>query len=475
MNPAFAVGLGVIWLLQILACLTVLLRKQSAHAALVWVLVLLLLPGPGLLFFVAFGRRRLPPRLIAKVRHDRRFGASHPDHCLQVAPESHLPMVAGVDRTLRGLDCPPPRPDNRVWSLDTGEAAFAAIMQAIGQARHHVHVEEYIFKDEGLGERILALLEARARQGVSVRVLVDAIGTTAAWRILKRIRAAGGQAEIFLPVFPFGRTLTINWRNHRKIIVVDDHIAFVGGMNVGDEYFGRRIGPHFWSDAHLRLEGPAVADLARLFAQDWSFARGVELPLSVPDRAPPEAPGGLPTTVQIVPGGPDQQVNAVRAALLAALSGAEREIRIASPYLVPDSSIRDLLATAARRGLRVQLVTQGVSEVRATWLGSRFYWEALMAAGVEIYAYNQGILHTKLFLVDGCWAAVGSANLDARSLGLNFEVLALLDGPQAVDAIGRRFDQDVHQSERVDLARFRQRPWAQRLSEALARLLSPLL
>jgi cardiolipin synthase len=450
-------------------------RKRDAASALAWSFAILFLPIIGLLLFLVFGRDRLPRRLKRKVVQGRRFAERLQEGERLDDGELALlePGWGELSRVARSLGSPPNRAGNRVKILARGEDAFAAIAEAISEARHHIHVEEYIFRDDTLGRALLELLVARARRGVEVRLVVDAVGTPLAGRLIRQLEKAGGQGSVFLPILPFGHRFSPNLRNHRKIIVCDGRVGFLGGMNVGDEYFGRRVNSRYWCDSHLRIEGPAVRDLQFVFAEDWDFATGELLD---GEAYFPKLGAVGEARAQILHSGPDEEINSTRSLLFGAITQSRRELRIASPYFVPDLSLRDALRSAARRGVEVKILTQGrPPEVWLAYQASRFYWHHTLAAGVRIFEMDERIFHSKLLIADDGWATLGSANLDNRSLRLNFEVQCLLDGASEVEAVTRHFDSLLAGAREVQLEEFSQRPAWKRGVESLARLAAPML
>ncbi|MBX3475664.1 MAG: cardiolipin synthase [Planctomycetes bacterium] len=449
-------------------------RKRDAASAVSWSLAIMFVPVAGLLAFLLFGRERLPWRLKGKRRHRpdfaRRMATFIPQRGGGAASREGF---EGIGRLAEQMGNAPIREGNKVTGLLEGAEAFETIRAAMEAARHHIHVEEYIFRDDSLGRQLLELMCRRAREGVQVRLLVDAVGTGASRRLIRDLKRAGGQGEVFLPLFPFGKSLTPNLRNHRKIIICDGRVAFLGGMNVGDEYFGLKLKNRYWCDWHVRVQGPAVSDLQRVFVEDWDFATGKEL--SAAEYFPvPEHCGD--SRFQIVHSGPDEEVNSTRQVFFAAITRAQHRVSISSPYFVPDQAMREALRNAALRGLRVEVLTQGwPPETYSTYFASRFYWEELMQAGVRIHEYRHKVLHGKGMIVDSEWAAIGSSNLDPRSMQLNFEVMGLMDSPQDAGFCQAQVDRMLAESHPVTLAELQQRGLPGRIADSVARLFSPLL
>lgn len=464
---------AVLLIAELVAIAYVVAYKEHSTSALAWSFAILLLPALGLILLVLFGRDRLPRRLAGKADHTEAFRLRLPDESAADAAEDVYEGWGGVSQVARACGASPMRAGNLVTFLATGEAAFRAVRSAIAEARHHVHVEEYIFRNDKLGGELLALLIEKAKAGVEVRLLVDAIGTTGERGLFRELRRAGGTGAIFLPLNPFRRVFAPNHRNHRKIIVCDGRVGFLGGMNVGDEYFGLGLGARHWSDAHLQLEGPSVHDLQRVFVRDWDFAAGEEIAGEA--YFPIAEPRGT-AHVQVVASGPDELVNSTRQVLFTAINGAERRLVVSSPYLVPDMALRDAIRNAALRGVDVSLLTQGrPPENWLTYLCSRFYWEDWLRAGVRIFEYQRGILHAKAMVADSRWATIGSANLDNRSLDLNFEIQGLIEDPETVAVIAAHFDGELADAREVTLDEYLARPFAMRVLESVVRLGAPLL
>lgn len=456
--------------------LLVLARKREPSAALGWSLAIVLLPLLGSLLFLCLGLTRLPRRLRRKVVHRAGFSDHRSAHAEPQPDDATVQVGAPWARAvpmLVALGEPPVRAGNAVSLLPQGEAAFERILAAIEAARHHVHIEMYIFRNDELGRRFLKLLVHKAQAGVEVRLLLDYVGTLARWTLLRRLRRAGGQGAVFLPLWAIGKRFAPNLRNHRKIVVCDGRVGFFGGLNVGEEYTGRKKAGRTWCDAHVEVRGPAVGDLQTVFEEDWDFATGqlLEGACYFPDM---EAAGEA--TVQIISGGPDRDVNPVREAWLFAIMRARKRLCIASPYVIPDLAFRDGLKTAARSGVEVVVVTQSwPPDNYLAELCGCYWFEEMLEAGVRIFRYAPGMMHAKLVVADGVVAAVGSANLDNRSLALNFELAGLFAGPAEVAAVAAHFDDMLAQSREIELEAFRARSRLRRGAESLARLLAPLL
>ena len=458
-------------------------RHLGVASTLAWIFFIFFLPGFGPLAYFLLAsprvrttrrRKRLAGEAVrAAIR--RNLGV----HPLPAEVDQSSPLARSVlflGTRLTGL---PPRSGNRLELLLDNQAAFRSKAEAIRGAERSVWAEYYIVEDDETGRGFLADLADRARAGCDVRLLYDAVGSSdIPEEGLAELRAAGGKAEAFLPLNPLRRRWSAHLRNHRKLLVVDERIGFTGGMNVGDEYAGggsrsARSGAKArrpWHDAHLRVEGPAVFDLATVFAEDWTFAAEDRL---VPASIPLPVPGG--SVVAVLPSGPDQTANANAHTYFSALSGALERCWLTTPYFIPDEPAARALANAALRGIDVRVLVPAESDVPLAQAAGRFFYGSLLRAGVRIFEYQPSVLHAKTVVVDGAWALVGSANFDFRSFTLNFELGAVVFDRAFAALLEERFVRDLADSREVTLAAVERRGFLQRARLGLARLLAPLL
>ncbi len=459
----------------------VLLEKRNPTSAVAWLLAITFLPLIGVWAYLIVGRSRF-------VRRSRRFArfsralrtriaaAGLTRHGLQpgqalAVPQAQRPLV---DLACRVSDSPL-SPGNETTLLSDATSAYPAMEAALRAAQDSIHLEYYIFHPDETGLHLLDILAEKARAGVEVRLLVDDFGSSDLHsRALAPLRAAGGHCAFsmrtrFPRIFDLWR---INYRNHRKIVVVDGQVAFTGGMNIGDEYLGEARQREPWRDLHLRVEGPAVGELQRVFAEDWLAAAGEML---AAPRYYPAIPAKGDALVQIIPSGPDRPWDPIHKLYFAGINTSLERVYITSPYFVPDQAILLALSTAALRGVDVRLLLPGRSDQPIVRLAGRSYYEELLRAGVRIYEYRAGILHTKSMCVDGRYGTLGSANMDIRSFHLNFEVNAFLYSEPFAQQLERNFLDDLAKATEIDAAQFLQRSWPRRLPERLAGLLSGLL
>lgn len=461
--------LAVVWF--IVLSITIVLERRSAAATIAWLLALFFLPFIGLVVYRLIGPMRLERKRIRRVARRRTVSEALATmgELRENAPDHAQLAFVGI-----GLGEAPPL---RAHALDLyldGRSNYDAILAAIRDARHHVHLEYYIWEPDRIGTRLRDLLVAKAREGVAVRMLVDGMGAhKLKRRFLEPLVAAGVEVAWFNRLRLRGlRVRRPDFRTHRKIVVVDGTVGFTGGMNIADAH-SEEFGPDYWRDTHVRIAGPAVWGLQRLFLDDWSFA--TEVPPRI-ERAffPPSSPeASLDRIVQIVGSGPDTLDFAIHKAVFTALGQASRRIWITTPYFVPDDAILTALITASLRKVDVRVIVPEKSDSKLVDLAARSYFPELLAAGVRLYEYGPRFIHAKTLVIDDDVAMVGTANLDNRSFRLNFELMAVAYDRALADVLAAAFEADL--SHAKPLARNGKLPFSRRLGEAGARLLSPLL
>jgi cardiolipin synthase len=403
------------------------LRARRAPAVtLAWFLAIVLVPYLGVPMYLVFGGRKMRRRAASK---EPLYGAAG------AAKTSDPP----IERLLGAAGVAPTTHDNRVTLLGTGEEAYAATLDVVDGAKKTLHVATFILGGDEVGDAVLARMAARAKEGVEVRLLLDAFFSfRASRRALDELRKAGGRVAFFMPLLhvPFrGRS---NLRNHRKIVVADGARAIVGGMNLAEEYMGPTPITGRWRDVSLRVEGGAAADLGAIFAEDWAFADGERL--RVLPRATDGPANGAGAPLRIVASGPDVATDTLYDAILFALFSAAERIWIATPYFVPDEALFRALTLACRRGVDVRIVVPSPSNHLSADLAGATYLRAIERAGGAVRPYTAGMLHAKVIVIDRALAMVGSANLDMRSLFLNYEVMAVAYGAREIELVAEWFD-----------------------------------
>lgn len=463
----------LIWLvLTISTLLAVLHLKREPMSAIAWSLTILLIPFFGPFLFLLFGYQTVHRRLMQRrqqgkqyKRYAKRTDGAAADQSVEV-PE-RWEVLARLGQHGEGF---PVSTGNTVTLYHEGVEAFEAMIQAIENAEHHVHVQFFICRGDETGQRFINALRGCAKRNVEVRFLIDSMGSfNLSSRRLRELTRDGGKVASFLPLFnPF----RVNLRNHRKILVVDGRVGFAGGMNIGNEYLGKHPKFGYWRDTHFRIEGPAVEGLQHTFLEDWYFTTDEAATGGV--YYPAYTTSGT-TLTQAVASGPDADFKAIRETYVAAILRARERVWIASPYFVPDAGMRDAILLAARSGIDVRFLGLFRPDKWLPFLAARYYWTDMLAAGVKVYQYTRGMMHSKYVLVDGEWASVGSTNTDNRSLLLNFELNCQFFDTAVTQELEKAFLKDLEWSVRLDPELYATRPFASRLAENACRLFSPVL
>lgn len=442
-----------------LASLHALLTKPDPRSVLSWIAVCGLIPFGGVALYALFGINRVRrPQLPWEAASASR--AAEPAYPVSLAAQVRI-GDALTRRPLAG--------GNSLETLHDGEQAFPRMLEAIGSARDSVWLSTYIFQTDHVGRQFVAALAAAARRQVQVRVLVDGIGEWYDWpHVVPILRRAGVRAERFLPPRLLPPSLSLNCRNHRKILIVDGSVAYIGGMNLGGREVGGSTGRRM-SDIHFRLCGPIAAQLGETFAEDWLFAAGEALP------APATTGRAGDCTCRAVPGGPDGDVDNLLLIILSAVTGAEKQVQIMTPYFIPPLELVAALEAAALRGVEVSLVLPRRSNLRYIDWATLHWIPALVRRGVRVYLQEPPFSHAKLLVIDGRYAHVGSVNVDTRSLRLNFEIAVEVYDPDFCGALAAFIAQRAGSVPALTAESMAAIRLPQRIRNALCWLISPYL
>lgn len=391
---------------------------------------------------------------------------------LQGGGDSFLSREPRLRDWLRHVPDAPITALNRVEVLTNADVTYEAMLKEIGKARNHIHFEFYTIRDDAIGMRFQEALLQKANEGVTVRVIYDGLGSHSLSKAyIDKLKRAGIAVHPFLkPLIAFFDK-RLNYRNHRKIVVVDGLVGFVGGINIGNEYVGGDSRLGFWRDTHLMLHGDAVYDLQRTFLTDWFFVSGVSLEGSTYYPAHKVEHSSF---VQVISSGPDARWDAIQEMYFAGLTAAKNRIWITTPYFIPDPSIIMALKSAAISGVAVRVILPYKADSRIVQYASRSYLQELMQAGVRFYLYRKGFMHAKSIIVDEIMATVGTANVDMRSFFSNFELNAVMFDKEVIARIESDFDMDLKECTEVKLSEFERRSRSEKRKEMIARLLSPL-
>lgn len=473
---------AVLYLLALASIIfRIVLENRNPVRTLAWIVVLLSIPVAGMVFYLWFGIN------YRKIKMFSRKGLGDMKW-LQYMSEDQKQLIKKSE-FLQRRDSTEVRKlmtlllnnnkalltrHNRVQVLQNGAETFPALLAALREAKKFIHLEYYIMAEGRLLSEIKEILLAKAAEGVEVRIIYDDVGC---WSLskgfLRELRTAGIQIYPFLPVRFHRGFRKANYRNHRKIAVIDGQVGFVGGLNIADRYVDGLPGIGIWRDTHLQVTGEAVTSLQVIFLIDWYFVRQ-ELLLNKEEYMPYHLAEGK-VVVQTITSGPDSDWASIQQAYFTLINMAKRYVFISTPYFMPGETTLNALKTAAMSGVDVRILLPHRSDSRLTFWCTRSYIEELLEAGVKIYWYTKGLNHNKVIIADGIVASVGTANMDLRSFEQNFEVSMIIYDREVVKKLATDFTEDLKSSRECLLKDWRFRPKRKRIYESVARLFAPLL
>lgn len=465
----------------ILAFTILFLERKEPSKTLAWIMILFLLPGVGILFYLLFSQNIARQKIFRLSKFEEaNISTSLYEQMTDIknnkfqftSPEARkwqdmirLNQVYGSAFYTQ---------DNHITILTDGNHKFSSLLTDIENATTSINVMYYILKPDSVGRALLDAVTKKAAQGVEVRVLVDAMGSR---RLnahhFDKLKEAGGQFAFFFPPKFKYINLKLNYRNHRKIVIIDGKIGYMGGFNVGNEYVGKNKKFGHWRDTHLRITGGAVQDMDSRFILDWRFASGENLVISHAFYPTPPENGN--TGIQIVSCGPDTPHTEVKLGYLKMIASAKKNIYIQTPYFIPDDSILETLKMAALSGVDVRIMIPCKPDHIFVYWATYSYVGILLNAGAKIYIYDDGFLHAKTITVDGEMTSVGSANFDIRSFYLNFEANAFIFDSSEAYKMESIFEMDIEKSHQLTRQAYRNRSLMIKFKESIARLLSDLL
>ncbi len=468
-----ALGAAVIHLLGIIAAVHAVFHARSSQGAVAWGILLVIFPYAALIPYAVFGRGKFHGyKSLTKARNREAAAALREVQREFTDPsivrELHYPLPDALPR----LSTLPILRHNRTWLLIDGERTFDAIFDAVKSAKSYILVQFFIVRHDGLGTRFKELLIQKAQEGVRVYFLFDELGSFfLGRRFLKDLSAVGIETSSFGTTRGRSNRFQLNFRNHRKIVVVDGEVAFVGGHNVGDEYVSKSPKFGHWRDTHLKMQGPVVQAVQLCFVQDWHFAtRKFPHLLWTPKIA-----DGDNQEMMMIASGPADAIDTCSLAFIEAIHDAKTRIWIAGPYFVPDQGVTAALQSAALRGVDVRILLPEKPDHLLVYLASFSTYESLLPLGVKLFRYTDGFMHQKVYVVDDKFAAVGTANVDNRSFRLNFEIMMLCDHPRFVQDVDAMLKKDLTVCRPVHLQEYTEASFLFRFAVKVARLFEPIL
>jgi cardiolipin synthase len=456
----------------------VFLERKNATSTWAWLMVLLFIPILGFILYLIFGKPISRGRIFVWDSKTRLGLKAAVQGQLREIEQGEFEYNDEDMRQYQSLIYLNLRTDSSLFSQNNavdifldGREKFDKLMQDMRRAKDHIHLVYYIVRNDELGNEIADVLVKKANEGVTVRFLYDAMGgRSLGKRYVKRLRDAGVQVEEFFPAKVIN--FKINYRNHRKLAIIDGHTGYIGGFNIGDEYLGKKKKFGYWRDTHLRMKGSAVESMQTRFILDWNQASKEEIQYE--ERYFQTTRAG-DAGIQIVSSGPDQELEQIKNGYIKMIMEAKEYIYIQTPYFIPDESVRDALRIAALSGVDVRVMIPNKPDHPFVYWATLSYSGDLLEAGGEVYIYQNGFMHAKMLIVDGKLSTVGTANIDVRSFRLNFEVNAFIYDKKITKELLDAFNEDIKRSTQITKKLYDKRSIGIKMKESISRLLSPVL
>ncbi len=476
-----------------IVAMTILLENRDPSKTVTWLLIFILLPGVGLIIYAVFGRnlRKIKifktQELASNMKEEKLFrnldeinnlirleqDTISVSKLLKDNEEDNIKLK--IISLLLNTGMFPFTTNNKVDIFVDGNEKFERLIKDIENAKDHIHLEYFIIKDSDIGQKIKNLLIKKSKENVKIKILYDDVGCWRFWfhrEFFNEMKSHGIEIVPFLPTkFPIigGK---LNYRNHRKIVVIDGRVGYTGGINIGDEYMGKDKKFGYWRDTHIRIEGTSVYMLQMTFLIDWYY-NTKEVLLNT--NYFPRLNNFGNSMIQVVASGPDSDWEAIHYAYFLAICQAKKSIYIETPYFIPDESILRALKSAALSGVDVRIIFPKIADHKIVNIASYSYFDDILKSGGRVYLYEKGFIHSKVIIIDNSIASTGSANMDLRSFMLNFEINAFIYDRKVIDLMKEDFFEDMKNSKEINKDEFKNRSIVQKSKESVARLFSPIL
>lgn len=461
----------LLMIINILLGVTIILRsgrRPSANWA--WIMILFVLPFFGLVVYFTFGIEGSRYAAFVK-KHKADQNINYQKNTNKNSLKTVETNYMGLSNLNLNMSQSPITTDNIIKIYHEGQGKFQDLINDIKKAKKSIHIQYYIMKNDELGRHIINALTNKAKEGVEVRLLIDKLGSKFLSRkMLKSLTEATG----FVAQFAAPHIMRLNFRNHRKISIIDGTIGYIGGFNIGNEYLGKGR-YNYWRDCHLRITGSAVEQLQLRFARDFNYSSKIGKISDINNYLKKQSNNTPGVKLQIVSSGPDTKYNSILYAYIKMIVDAKKYVYIQTPYFIPHESIQDALIMACKSGVDVKIMIPAAPDVPFVYWAALGYMGDLIKAGAKCYKYEKGFVHSKLVIVDGETASVGTANMDIRSLKLNFEINAFLFDATQVKILENQFIDDVKNCTTLDYEWYNRRKIKDRIREAICVLISPIL
>lgn len=468
------------YILAISAVITIFFKRINPTKTLSYIIVLVFFPFVGLLIYYLFGQEYRKNKIFKKKRVLNERVVQSIDDELELNREEVKQVQAFLEdkiklvKLLRTNDNEPLSLNNKVEIFKSGDDKFEALLKDIKRAEHHIHLEYYIVKDGKIGLKVLNALCEKAKAGLQVRLIYDDVGSKISRSMKRKLTHAGVRHRAFMPVFFSKFTGKMNYRNHRKIAVIDGVIGYVGGVNISDEYVNQYRDKRYWRDTHSRIYGEAVKSLQVHFLSTWDFVSNENI-ASYKPLFPKVEDFKEKVAIQIAASGPDTDWANIMEVIFTAILTAQKYVYITTPYFVPNSEMLTAIQIAAKSGVDVRLIIPKKSDSWIVKHASNSYLKALLDAGVKIYKYHEGFIHAKTMVIDDVFCTIGTSNMDYRSFNINFEINSFMYDSVQSEILKSHFFEDLTQSTLIEYETFLNRSKFEKFKESYARLWSPLI
>lgn len=467
------------YLLAASAAITILLKNVNPTKTVSYIIVLIFFPFLGLIVYYLFGQEYrknkifnrkhvLNKNIIKSIHQDLEFNKQEIRDV-----DDYLEDKVKLVKLLYSSENSPLSLKNDIEILKDGNIKFPKLLEDIKAAKHHIHLEYYVLREDNIGFEILDLLCKKAEEGIRVRVSYDDVGSKISSKMKSRMSESGIEHYPFMPVMFSRFTGKMNYRNHRKIAIIDGSIGYVGGINIADEYISNEEDGYFWRDTHLRIVGEAVKSLQIHFFTTWDFVSNDKL--RIVKAYFPKTECKRDVAIQIAASGPDTDWANIMEAIFTAITSADNYVYITTPYFVPNDEIITAITVASKSGVDVKLIIPKKSDSKVVKHATNSYLDKLLQAGVKVYKYKKGFIHAKTMVVDDIFSTVGTSNMDYRSFNINFEINALIYDKENSKILKRHFEDDLKECEEVDYKAYLNRSRLTKLKESFSRLWSPLI
>lgn len=465
----------------ILAFFLIFLERKNPQTTLAWLLVLFFLPNIGFILYILLSRnlsitkmfklQEAHAKLYIEIVNDQIKKLKEGNFKIaQPVAKKHLSLLKFNEINGKTFYTE----DNKIQTYFSGKQKFTELLKTMDNANESIHMQYYIIMNDSISKMIINMLTKKAKQGIKVRLLYDSYGSMMLNRkLLKPLLNAGGEISSFFPISLNILDQKPNYRNHRKLVIVDSKYGFIGGFNVGDEYLGLNKKRGNWRDTHLKIEGSAVNSLQLRFILDWEYSSKKKVNLNTAFKIPEKKIGN--SGIQIISSGPDGAEEEIKQSFFKMITSAKNSIYIQTPYFIPDESMIEALKIAALSGINIQIMIPNKPDNKFVYLATLSFAGELLKYGINILAYNNGFLHAKTIIIDEEVSSVGTANFDIRSFKLNFEVNAFIYDKKVTKKLCKKFKEDINYCIPITIEQFKSRSLIQKIEESICRLFSPIM